>query len=368
MEIVQVAGLYPPHLGGEELVVQRLAGIQAATHRVTVYTSDIGVGAAAGRQRCGRLQVVRDRGWPVGNTPVVPSLLVRLLRHRPTPHVVHVHTGLALTPEIVRVAAVLRRVPYVAHIHLLVRPSSRAGRALLPAYQRLLFGSFLRHAARVICLTGAMRDAVVVAFGVPPERVAVVPNGVDAGLFRPAETVRRAARELLFVGRLTAQKNVRLVVEAMAALPRDVTLRLVGEGELQADLDRRIAALGLTNVRLEGRLAPADVVAAYQRATAVLLPSSHEGLPLVLLEAMAAGAPVICSALPELVEIGGDAVLAVRPVTPASLAAAARALLDDPARRERLSQAARRRAAGYDWPAVAAAVEAVYQQVRSEWA
>ena len=72
MEIVQVAGLYPPHLGGEELVVQRLAGIQAATHRVTVYTSDIGVGAAAGRQRCGRLQVVRDRGWPVGNTPVVP--------------------------------------------------------------------------------------------------------------------------------------------------------------------------------------------------------------------------------------------------------------------------------------------------------
>jgi rhamnosyl/mannosyltransferase len=368
MEILQVAGLYPPHLGGEETVVQRLADIQAATHRVTVYTSDIGAGWVARQQQCGRLRVVRDRGWRVGNTPVVPRLLGRLLGHRPAPHVVHVHTGLALTPEIVRVASWLRRVPYVAHVHLLVRPSSRLGRALLPAYNRLFFGAFLRRAARVICLTGAMRDTVVATFGVPPSRVAVVPNGVDTQQFGPDPTVPRASRELLFVGRLTAQKNVRLLVEAMALLPRDVTLRLVGEGELWAELSRRIGQLGLTNVHLVGRLPPAEVAAAYRRATAVLLPSSHEGLPLVLLEAMAAGAPVVCSALPELVEVGGDAVLPVDPVTAAGLAAAVHTLLDDPGRRERLSLAARHRAASYGWPAAAAAIDGVYRQVQAEWA
>jgi glycosyltransferase involved in cell wall biosynthesis len=81
---------------------------------------------------------------------------------------------------------------------------------------------------------------------------------------------------------------------------------------------------------------------------------------LVLLEAMAAGAPVVCSALPELVEAGGDALLAVDRPTPERLAAAVRALLTDPERRERLSRAARRRAEGYAWPAVADAVDEVY--------
>ena len=89
-----------------------------------------------------------------------------------------------------------------------------------------LFGS---GRGRVICLTGAMRDEVLTRYRVPRERVRIVPNGVD--LSRPAPgTDARAARELLFVGRLVEQKNVLAAVEAMAELPRDVTLRIVGEG------------------------------------------------------------------------------------------------------------------------------------------
>jgi glycosyltransferase involved in cell wall biosynthesis len=363
MEIVQVAGLYPPHLGGEELVAQRLAAMQAQRHDVTVYTSDLGATDAPRHQRNGRLAVYRDRGWPVGNTPVVPHLLPRLARHRPTPDVVHVHTGCAVTPELVRLVTRLRGVPYVAHVHLMVRPSSRAGRLLLPMYQRVFFARFLRAAARVICLTDAMRECVAESFGVPRERIAVVPNGVDTDLFRPGPPGTRAARELLFVGRLTAQKNVLMAVEAMAALP-DATLRVVGTGEQRADVERRIAELGLSNVYVEGSLAAADLVRYYQRATAVLMPSSHEGLPLVLLEAMAAGAPVVCSALPELLETGGDAVVAVDPLDADRLASALRALLDEPERRDRLSRAARERAAGYAWPAVADAVDEVYAQLR----
>lgn len=366
MEIVQVAGFYPPHLGGEELVAQRLATMQAETHDVTVYTSDVGRGDAPRREHAGRLRVIRDRALRMGNTPVIVGLVPRLLRHRPTPDVIHVHGGLAAVPEMVRLGAGLRGVPYIVHVHLMVRPSSRAGRVLLPLYQRLLYAPFLRRAALVICLTGAMREEVVAAFGVAPERIAVVPNGVDAEVFEASPFAARAPRELLFVGRLTGQKNVLLAVDAMAHLPPDVTLRIVGDGELRPQVEHRVAELGLTNVRLEGRLPPAELAHRYQRATAVVMPSTHEGLPLVLLEAMVTGAPVICSGLPELIETGGDAVVAVDPLTPVTLADAVRDLLADRSRRERLSFAARGRAASYTWPAVASAVEKLYERVRAD--
>lgn len=366
MEIIQVVGCYPPHPGGEELVAERLARLQARTHDVTVYTSDRARGAAPRRQRDGRLTVYRDACVAVGNTPVVPGLLWRLLRHRPRPDVLHVHAGVALTPEVVRLASRLRGVPYVAHLHLMVRPSSRAGSVLLPLYQRTLYTGFLRGAARVVCLTEAMRDEVVATFGVPPGRVTVVPNGVDVELFKPGVRAARTHHELLFVGRLTAQKNVMLTVEAMRLLPADVTLRIVGTGELHDALAKRIAELGLANVHLLGQLTPAELAVCYQRADAVLLPSTHEGFPLVLLEAMASGAPVVCSALPELLEAGGDAVVAIDDPTARSLATAVHGLLADAPERTRLSVAARQRAARFGWPAVAEAVDDVYRLVRTE--
>ncbi|HET9516741.1 MAG TPA: glycosyltransferase family 4 protein [Actinoplanes sp.] len=365
MEIVQVAALYPPHLGGEELVAQQLAGLQAQRHDVTVYTSRVGARAAPRREQHGRLRVFRDGARRLGNTPITPHLLPRLLRHQPRPDIVHVHAGLAVTPEIVRFASWLRGIPYVVHLHLMVRASSRAGTVLLPLYQRLFYAGFLRRAARVICLTDAMREVAIETFGLRPERVVVVANGVDMAVFGTCEAPRRAARELLFVGRLTPQKNVALLVETMAALP-DVTLRIVGAGELRPVLERRVADLGLTNIRFEGQLAPDRLAACYQRATMVVMPSTHEGLPLVLLEAMAAGAPVVCSALPELLEAGGDAVVAVSPLTVAGFAESIRDLLDDAPRRDRLSRLGRSRAAAFAWPHVANRVDDLYAEVRRE--
>jgi alpha-1,3-rhamnosyl/mannosyltransferase len=142
---------------------------------------------------------------------------------------------------------------------------------------------------------------------------------------------------------------------------------MVGEGELAPRIRARIRELGLSNVRLEGRMDPAELAAAYRRATALLMPSSHEGMPLVLLEALAAGVPVVCSRIPELVEVGGDAVLTVDPVTPQTLAAAIRDLLADNPGRALLSARARDRSAGYEWSAVVCSVDAVYAEVRSEW-
>ena len=363
MEILQIAGAYPPHLGGEELVAERLATLQARSHDVTVYTSDVGARQAPRNERAGRLRVVRDRALRVGNTPIVWRLCGRVLRHRPRPDVVHVHGGLAAVPEMVRLGAGLRGVPYVVHVHLMVRPSSAAGQVLLPLYQRTLYGPFLRRAALVIVLTAAMRDAVLATFGVSPERVAVVPNGVDTDLFAPAPFAGRAPDELLFVGRLTEQKNPLAAVDAMARLGPGVRLRIVGDGEMRPAIERRIRELGLTGVVLEGRQDGPRLAEYYRRATAVVMPSTHEGLPLVMLEAMATGTPVVCYALPELCETGGDAIVAVEPRTPEALADALAGLLADRDRRERLSAASIARAAAFTWPQVAARVEELYRTV-----
>lgn len=366
MEIVQVTGFYPPHLGGEELVAQRLASMQAETHSVTVYTSDIGRGATAIRHQYGGLRVIRDRAFLVGGTPVIPRLLPRLLRHRPRPDIIHVHAGRAFTPELARIASALRHVPYVAHLHLLGQPTGRTGNLLLPLYHRTLYARFLQNAARVICLTEAMRDDVIAAFGIAKQRVAVIANGVDVDVYRPAIPGERQVRELLMVGRLAAHKNVLLAVEAMALLPRNVVLRIVGTGEMHDRIAQRISELGLTNVRLEGQLTQPELAASYRKATLVVMPSSREGMPLVLLEAMASGAPVVCSALPELIDAGGDAVAPVESLTPQDLAGELSRLLNDPSARTRLSRAGRRRAYGYSWAAVSAAVEDVYQQVLAD--
>ena len=211
-----------------------------------------------------------------------------------------------------------------------------------------------------------MRGEVIETFGVSPERTVVIPNGVDTDLFHPDDVIRRAAKDLLFVGRLSPEKNPLLAIDMMAALPDDVTLHIVGAGELEEEIRRRVAALGLRNVRLEGRRSHAELAANYRRATAVVMTSVSEGVPLALLEAMATGTPVICTGLRSLVETGGDAVIPVRPATAAGLAAAARGLMSDPLLQRRLSVAGRRRAARYTWVAVAAAVEDLYLRVRAE--
>ena len=176
--------LYPPHLGGEEIVAERLAHLQASNADVTVFTSNLGVSAAPRVERVLWLLILRHRALRILNTPVAPGILVSLLKQRPKPDLLHVHTGQALVPKMVAIAAKIRRIPYIAHIHLIVQPSSRPGRLLLPLYYRLGFRRFLRGAEAVVCLTNAMREEVRALWGIQDDKLFVIPNGVDTGVFR----------------------------------------------------------------------------------------------------------------------------------------------------------------------------------------
>ncbi|GGM08167.1 glycosyltransferase [Nakamurella endophytica] len=227
--------------------------------------------------------------------------------------------------------------------------------------------------------------------GVPADRVRVVPCGVDVEHFTPrpaadgtgpAATDRidpvgsrgRPRYRLLSVGRLVGRKGVDTVIEALPALP-DVELVVAG-GPPAADLHRDPEAVRLTRLavrlgvadrlRLLGSVGRAELPDLYRSADVVLACPWYEPFGIVPLEAAASGRPVVGSAVGGLLDtvLPGVTGLLVPPRDPAALAGAVSGLLADPARREALGRAARRRAVDrYAWPAVAAATVDVYLEV-----
>ncbi|WP_431680389.1 glycosyltransferase family 4 protein [Kitasatospora sp. KL5] len=356
--ILQVTPYYPPHLGGLERVVENLSVQLAERHEVRVVTTALGAGGA-GRRTGGPVAVRRHRAVEVAHTALAPGLPVSLLR-APRGAVLHLHCAHALMPELVALTARLRRQRFVLHFHLDVDASGRLGR-LLPAYKKHVLARVMRAAAAVIVLTDAQGAFVRDTYRVPAERVFTVPNGVGRQYFMPVRTPEPGPLRLLYVGRLSAQKNVARLLDAMALTERPVRLRIVGDGELRSRLEARARQLGPETVEFAGGLHGEDLVAAYAAADVFVLPSDREGMPLVALEAMAAALPVIATDVPGNRELLTGTGLLAAP-EPAALAAAIDRLAADPALRGRLSERSAAAARAYAWETVAARVEEVYAE------
>jgi glycosyltransferase involved in cell wall biosynthesis len=231
-----------------------------------------------------------------------------------------------------------------------------------------------RVAARVdavVVPTRAVADAL--AGHLHPRRVEVIGEGVSGGLAVPADADERARRLglpdggfLLTLATLEPRKGLDILISALAHGAPELPLLLVGQpgwgGVDPEDLARR-EGLPAGRVRTLGRLSDADLATVLDRATVLVMPSRAEGFGLPVLEAMAAGTPVVCSADPALVEVGGDAVVTA-PVGDAP--ALARALADvvaDVGLRAAMVQRGRARAADHTWEEAAAQLWELYRSV-----
>jgi teichuronic acid biosynthesis glycosyltransferase TuaC len=162
-----------------------------------------------------------------------------------------------------------------------------------------------------ITVSESLKQVMVGQLGIAPEKVMVFRNGVDLELFRPVE--REMARErlgmkrktILSVGNLVELKGHDLVIRALLQLP-DVDLMIIGEGELRASLVNLVHQLGLEQrVQLVGNVAQERLREYYGAADALVLASSREGWPNVLLECMACGTPVVATRVggtPEIIQ------------------------------------------------------------------
>jgi glycosyltransferase involved in cell wall biosynthesis len=237
---------------------------------------------------------------------------------------------------------------------------------------RLVRGS-LRRAARVIAVSEFTRADVTDLYGLDPDKVVAIPNGVG-GAFRPVADAADRVHDrfgidrpyVLCVGALQARKNVPLAIQAYALLMgRGTECELVvagGDRGGRLDVLDAILRERLTGrVHLVGHVDDAELPALYSGARALVFPSLYEGFGLPALEAMACGTPVIASNTTGLAEAVGDAGLTIDPHSAQELAEALGRVLNDDALRARLVAAGHARAAEYTWDRAARATAEIYR-------
>src|SRR5262245_48953048 len=238
------------------------------------------------------------------------------------------------------------------------------------------------HRAGAVTACSADLATRAIRLGAAPERLEVVPYGVDASRFRPGADARARTRAaagiadatpLLFAaGRLVRKKGFEYLIDALRALDARVQLVIAGAGDLEGELRARARSSGVAErVRFLGDLRQDAVAAWFAAADIAVAPSVRDasgnvdGLPNTVLEALASGTPVVATpagGIASAIDDGRTGVL-VAERDPSALAAAIDALLVNPARRAAIGAAARATVeARFGWGAAAARFEAAYDR------
>jgi glycosyltransferase involved in cell wall biosynthesis len=223
----------------------------------------------------------------------------------------------------------------------------RGSRAASMAVAAMIFRNHVmaihqKHIAKFIALTKFAAHRLELA-GIPRDRVVVKPNSIDTSV--PADDIHSRGKEFLFVGRLSEEKGIRFLLEAWLNL-RDVPLRVVGDGPLRHELEVFVHSHNLP-IEFLGFLDRSALLPILRGGYSLVFPSLwFEGMPMTVLEAMAAGTPVIASRIGGMPEIIQDDVhgLLFDAGSTEQLQACVRRLQKDQRLQIELSRAARRRA------------------------
>jgi glycosyltransferase involved in cell wall biosynthesis len=274
--------------------------------------------------------------------------------------------AIVLSPANLAPLALGRRNVVVIHDAAALRHPEWYGRAYV-AYQRALLPRLARTAGRVITVSEFSRGELVDALGAPPDRVAVVPNGVEERFSQDADAEgARAALGLerpyvLAVGTRIARKNLAGLERAAAALAAE-GVDLVAAGSARAYMRDE----GDTPVRALGYVPDDRLPGLYAGARALVMPSLYEGFGLPVLEAMASGTPVVAADRAALPEVAGGAALLFDPDDTEAAAQALVRVLGDADLAASLRDRGLARAAEFTWHATARQVDAVVESALAE--
>ena len=217
----------------------------------------------------------------------------------------------------------------------------------------------------LVAVSETTKRDLIDLYGVPEDRVRVVPLGMDPPSVTPAPASRLAelgidGKFLLQVGRIEKRKNQ---LAAVAAVERLDGVKLVVAGP-ERDPELSAQLRGSAHARVLGMVDQSTLELLYNEAAAVIVPSLYEGFGLPVLEAMARGKVVVAAMASSLPEVGGEAVLYYHPTAdPAHVAQVLETAIDDRALRTRLAKAAQARAAKFTWDRTARDIAAVIKEL-----
>lgn len=244
------------------------------------------------------------------------------------------------------------------------------------AFLRLGMPLFVRAATGIIAVSRHTERDLTALYQVPAEKIETIYEGVDAR-FRPADSAQIARIRdryspgrpyLLMVGTLEPRKNHRLAIAALAQLkalgyPHQLLIA-GGKGWLFEPISALVEGMGLTgDVAFAGYVPDEDLPALYGAADVVLLPSQYEGFGLPLLEAMASGAPVVCSNASSLPELAGDAALLIDPDDGDALVIAIRQVIDRHDLAQQLRERGLQQAQRFTWKSCAEQTAQYYAEL-----
>jgi len=274
---------------------------------------------------------------------------------------------------------VARRVVTIHDLAFLTHPELAFPK--LAAYLQAVVPRTVRSARRVIAVSQRTADDLVAHLGTSPEKISVIPLGVDPSVHRIADPVRIAELEarlglrhpfILAVSTIEPRKNYERLIAAFARAtqapdgPR--MLAIAGRKGWLYDGVFEAARRSTVQDRINflDFVADADLPTLYTAADALAMPSIYEGFGIPVIEAMACGTPVVCSDGGALPEVAGDAALIVAPDDVEGLASALIRIVAYPALREELRQRGLERAQRFTWDTAARATADVYRAVAAK--
>jgi glycosyltransferase involved in cell wall biosynthesis len=249
---------------------------------------------------------------------------------------------------------------------------------LAAAYARALMWNATHRSAHVLTVSEASKRDILRFFPIPPERITVAHNAIDADVGRLStdEEIRRVRERfqlhapfVLYVGNIKPHKNVERLIEAFALVRTgplaDVKLLIIGdEISKYPTLRRAVHQCKLhKHVRFLGFVDDRTLSALYRLATVFAFPSLYEGFGLPPLEAMASGTPVVTSNVSSLPEVVDDAAILVDPYDVAGIAHGIRRVLLDETLRADMRARGLARAAEYSWTRSVATIHRIYTEV-----
>jgi len=375
-----ITDYFPPHVGGgtEKAVYEISKRLVMKGHEVFVVTLN-GVNAPRHEYlngievfRCSCVDLTEIIKAQLTISPTVYLDMLRIWRKR-EPDIIHAHNLFFFTTACTSLFKPMFRRPLVTTMHLgpvqlkgIIGPLARA-------YERIVGRWLVKSSDAIIAVSDAVGEHAI-NLGAPPEKVVVIPNGVDLDpMAAPREGGTsddyRGARpkRVVFVGRLIFNKGVQYLVEAAPRIVKDfpdVEFVVVGDGPLKSKLMKRTEELGVQRHFSFLGIVPC-VTDVLSKCDIFVRPSLTEGMSLAALEAMGCGLPVILTALPgtESVEKNSAGIL-IRPDDTQELADAVIWLLGDTECARRLGMNARLLAERhYSWDRVAESTIRVYQEI-----
>jgi glycosyltransferase involved in cell wall biosynthesis len=294
--------LYPFVVGGIAIHIDEMSKTQTwLGHDVTVYTS-LWNNEPKSEIR-NNYSIKRFSGITILRNNISPNMLYALIKNRHRHDIIHAHSHLYASTNI---AALVRRLgssPLVITNHGLISQTVPLWiqKIYLPTIGKWTFKS----ADRIICYT-ENEKLKLIRLGIDSEKIVIIHNGIDPNIFSPTKK-EKYANQILWIGKFVPGKGAEYLIEAFNILVKewpDLKLLMIGNGPLKEDIKQKIRELDIGNNIIMKEFVPnSELPETYQNSDVFVLPSLNEGVPRTILEAMACGIPVVCTELPQLVDV-----------------------------------------------------------------